>query len=88
MSYEIIPLKPFQKFFALRTPVERDVIDSKMELLKMNPFDTKNLDIKKLKGYKVRYRLRVWDYRIIYEVHNDELIIIVMEGGNRGDIYK
>lgn len=88
MSYEIIPLKPFQKFFALRTPAERDVIDSKMELLKRNPFDTKNLDIKKLKGYKVRYRLRIWDYRIIYEVHNEELIVIVMEGGNRGDVYK
>jgi mRNA interferase RelE/StbE len=88
MSYEIIPLKAFQKFFALRTPIERDAISLKIEVLKMNPFDSKNLNIKKLKGYKNRYRLRVWDYRIIYEVHNNELIIILMDGGSRGNIYK
>ncbi len=88
MNYEIIPLKPFQKFFALRTSSERDTISLKLEVLKINPFDSKSLDIKKLKGYKRRYRLRVWGYRIIYELHDNELIIILMDGGSRGDVYK
>lgn len=47
-----------------------------------------NGDIKQMKGYGKRYRLRVDDYRIIYEVDNFVLIVIVLEIGNRGDIYK
>ena len=33
------------------------------------------------------YRLRVGNYRIIYEIDNGELIIIVIDVGNRGEIY-
>ncbi len=33
------------------------------------------------------YRLRVGDYRIIYKVNNNELIICVIDAGNRGQIY-
>jgi Cytotoxic translational repressor of toxin-antitoxin stability system len=34
------------------------------------------------------YRLRVGNYRIIYEIKNNELIIYVIRLGPRGDIYK
>lgn len=34
------------------------------------------------------YRLRVGDYRVIYEIRNDELVLIVIKVGPRGDIYK
>ena len=39
----------------------------------------------KLKGYKRMYRIRVGDYRIVYEVAGDELIIIAVS--HRKDIY-
>lgn len=45
-------------------------------------------DIKKLKGHSDLLRLRVGDYRVIYTVNDGELIIIVIDAGNRGDIYK
>ena len=46
--------------------------------------------IKKMEGYSNRYRLRVGDIRVIYELHADgvTLIVLVAEIGNRGDIYK
>ena len=44
-------------------------------------------DIKKLKGHDQLLRLRVGDYRIIYTVDNGELIVIVIDVGNRGEIY-
>ena len=44
-------------------------------------------DIKKIKGYNDLLRLRVGDYRIIYTVDHGELIIIVVDIGNRGEIY-
>lgn len=44
-------------------------------------------DIKKLKGYNDLFRLRVGDYRIIYNLDNGELIVYVIDAGNRGEIY-
>lgn len=44
-------------------------------------------DIKKLKGHSDLLRLRVGEYRIIYTVDNGELIVYVIDAGNRGDIY-
>lgn len=45
-------------------------------------------DIKQMQGYINYYRLRVGDYRVIYTVNNDVLLVRVVEIGNRGDIYK
>jgi len=44
-------------------------------------------DIKKLKGHSDLLRLRVGDYCIIYTVDNGELIVYVIDSGNRGEIY-
>lgn len=44
-------------------------------------------DIKKLKGHSDLLRLRVGEYRIIYTVDNGELVVIVIDMGNRGKIY-
>ena len=45
-------------------------------------------DIKKLKGHNELLRLRVGVYRLIYSIDNGNLIIYVIDAGNRGDIYK
>lgn len=45
-------------------------------------------DRKAMQGYIGYYRLRVGDYRIIYTVDNNVLVVRVVEAGNRGDIYK
>jgi mRNA interferase RelE/StbE len=43
--------------------------------------------VKRLEGTKY-YRFRVGDYRIILDIQNDRLIIIVIELGHRKNIYK
>lgn len=45
-------------------------------------------DIRKLSGYDDRYRLRVGDYRVIYEVTDAQLIILVVGVGHRREIYR
>jgi len=42
---------------------------------------------KKLKGEDA-YRIRVGDYRIIYEIEDDLIRVIVISVGHRKDIYK
>ena len=42
---------------------------------------------KKLKG-RDAYRIRVADYRIIYEIFDDILLIDIIDLGHRKDIYK
>lgn len=42
---------------------------------------------KKLKGEEA-YRIRVGDYRIIYEIDDGRIIVSVVSVGHRKDIYK
>ncbi|HOA56333.1 MAG: type II toxin-antitoxin system RelE/ParE family toxin [Clostridiaceae bacterium] len=44
-------------------------------------------DVKKLKGYEY-YRLRVGDFRVIFTKNDKELIILVIDIGNRGQAYE
>ena len=44
-------------------------------------------DVKPLKGTDKK-RLRVGDYRIIYEQYEETYRIIVISADNRGDVYK
>ena len=45
-------------------------------------------DVRKLAGYADRYRLRVGDYRVIYEVVEGQLIILVVGVGHRREVYR
>jgi mRNA interferase RelE/StbE len=42
---------------------------------------------KKLSGQE-RYRLRQGDYRILYSIEADKLIVCVVKVGNRSDVYR
>jgi mRNA interferase RelE/StbE len=43
--------------------------------------------VKKLKGEDA-YRLRVGDYRLIYEVHDKRLLVLVVKIGHRREVYR
>jgi mRNA interferase RelE/StbE len=44
--------------------------------------------VKKLKGKDNQYRIRVEDYRIIYTIEDQILLIVVVQLGARSDVYK
>jgi mRNA interferase RelE/StbE len=44
--------------------------------------------VRKLAGSDILYRVRVGDYRIVYEIHDNRLVIIVIKIGHRRQIYR
>ena len=44
-------------------------------------------DIKRMKGHEGLFRLRVGSYRILYTVDHGELVVYVIDAGNRGQVY-
>lgn len=44
--------------------------------------------VKKLQGFENRYRIRVGDYRVIYEIHDNVLLVLVVEVVHRGGAYR
>lgn len=79
--YKILIKKRAKKFIDKLPQNEKQRIAEALEGLPLNG------DIKKMQNHERIYRLRVGDYRIIYEVDNGELVIIVIDAGNRGEIY-
>ena len=43
---------------------------------------------RKLQGYDDVYRIRVGQYRVVYEVYDDRVVVIVLKVGHRQDVYK
>ena len=58
------------------------LIDRELDKLKKN----EKTDIKSVKGQKNIYRLRVGNYRVLYEIIKPDLIIVNIDV--RGNIYK
>ncbi|MEN9847533.1 MAG: hypothetical protein RL368_273 [Pseudomonadota bacterium] len=86
MSYQLLLHKRVTKF--IQKCLDKQLISQKLELLKQNPYVNPQLDIKIMQGYENLYRLRVGQYRFIYQVKENELIIFMLKAGQRGDIYK
>ncbi|MCM1115870.1 MAG: type II toxin-antitoxin system RelE/ParE family toxin [Clostridium sp.] len=82
MHYEILFDKPAQKFILKQQPSQRKRLLSAISKLPNEG------DRKAMKGHQGYFRLRVGDYRVIYTVENEKLIVRVVNIGNRGDVYK
>jgi mRNA interferase RelE/StbE len=85
MSYKVI-LKP-SVIKELKTIPKRDQrrIAIAIELLSENPYPNNS---KKLVGSEQDYRVRVGNWRIIYEVQNNKLVVYVLRVAHRKDVYR
>lgn len=84
--YELRVDKKAAKYLKrLDKPNQKRLMDALTELAE-NPFvDT---SVKRLKGYSSTFRKRVGAFRIIFEIDQGHLIVLVLKIGSRGDIYK
>ena len=66
-------------------PPARRRIQAAIELLAAEPRPAGAI---KLVGGEGEWRVRTGDYRVVYEIHDDALVILVLAVGHRRDIYR
>ena len=64
-------------------PQDRGRIRGAIELLGEDPRLPGATALQSREGYRVR----VGNYRIIYTIHNDVLVIVIVTNGHRSDVY-
>ena len=85
--YEVLlKSQPRKKLTSLARD-EKSRISEKLIMLSDNP-DDQRLDVKRMVGFDARWRLRVGQWRIIYDRLDTLRIIKITKIGSRGDVYK
>ena len=86
MAYAITIKSSAQKELKCLPAKDRRLIESRIIALSTDPHP---VGFKALKGkiFKGLYRIRSGNYRIIYQVLVEELIILVVKIGDRKDVY-
>jgi mRNA interferase RelE/StbE len=85
MTYQIEFVKKAAKQFRVLPTQEQERLQPKIEDLAIEPRPN---GVVKLAGEEDLYRIRVGDYRIIYSIQDDQLLILVVKIGHRKEIYR
>jgi len=85
VAYQILIKDSARKeLAALSLPLQKR-IDTRIRALSENP---RPGGVKKLASDENLYRLRVGDYRIIYQIQDKALLVLVIKIGHRREVYR
>ncbi len=85
-EYEIVFSKKARRQIKKLDPDVADQIRTAIDKL---AYDPRPQSSKSMKGnFKDYWRERTGNYRIMYEIRDDELLVLVVRVGHRKDIYK
>ena len=86
-SYQVQFTKSATKEYSTLPRKTQDKIAEALQFLSTNPF-SELLKVKKSKGADALYRIRIGDYRVVYEIRLEILLIIVIKIGHRREVYR
>jgi mRNA interferase RelE/StbE len=84
MTYRVEFTKAADRAFCKLEKSVQAQLQKEIRLLAAEPRPSK---CKKLKGAANRWRIRSGNYRMVYEVHDGVLLILILDVGHRKDIY-
>jgi mRNA interferase RelE/StbE len=85
LTYRVDILPSARRELAALPLKDRTRVDKRILSLGENP---RPVGSKKLTGEDDLYRLRVGDYRVIYQVQDKVLLVLVVKIGNRREVYR
>ncbi len=84
MTYETFIERPAQRSLSKIPPTDQDRIIDAIRKLKSDPRPD---GVQKLSGREA-WRIRVGDYRIIYEINDEARSVLVVTLGHRREVYR
>ena len=85
MKYRIEFSPTAERQFKKLTKEVQARLKHRIDILAENPFPR---GVKKLSAEEDLYRLRIGDYRIIYQVQGKALLILILKLGHRKNVYR
>ena len=85
MAYSVLLAPPAERQLRSFASAIQKRLVKRMKTLQRDP---RPPGVKKLAGGKDLYRIREGDYRIIYTIHDQELIVLVVKIGDRKEVYR
>lgn len=85
MGYHITYRKSFEKELRKLHPTARKAVTRRILALADNP---RPYGCTKLEGSDMSYRIRQGDYRVIYNIYDDLVVVEVVRIGHRSDVYR
>ena len=86
MSYTVEVSRPAEKF--LRALTDKKLYQRLREALDALEENPRPVNCVKLQGEEELYRVRVGDYRIVYQIQDRQLIVLVVQMGHRREVYR
>lgn len=88
MPYEVLLHRNVLKGLRYAPEKVREKFGELVEELRFNPIPSEKFEVKKLKGRENTFRARLGSYRVIYELHREKLLILVIKFGKRESVYE
>jgi mRNA interferase RelE/StbE len=85
MSYTVVISKSVQKQI---DNLQNDVIDRVLEKIQNLALEPRPDGVVKLKGSDSEYRIRAGDYRVRYEVDDENQLVQILQCKHRRDVYR
>jgi mRNA interferase RelE/StbE len=85
VTYKIEFTKGARKEFKKLSQELQDRIQAEVDELANEPRPN---GVKKLKGEENSYRIRIGDYRVVYEIYDNILLISIVKVKHRSEVYK
>ena len=96
MSFRVRLNKDIRSIILSLPRSHQEKIGKLIDRLSENPYPSRtkfidisstNFDIKKCKGHQTRFRVRIGEYRLIYQIEVSSQKILILKLDTRGDIY-
>jgi len=96
MSFQVRLNKEVRSFLVLLPRAHQKKVGKLIDKLSKNPYPSRikfidisstNFDIKKCKGHQTRFRVRLGEYRLVYEIDEANHLILILKLDDRGNVY-